>query len=157
MNTLLKTLKTLPKTLLRPTTPVGHFVHHYLQMVVAMLVGMIALGPVWSLAGDALGITALLHQPEPTVLVMATNMTIAMCGWMRYRGHRWRPTLEMAAAMYLPFLALFPPLWLGILSPPGLMLYGHLLMLPAMAAAMLLRPGEYTGHHHNTQPSPQRP
>jgi len=26
-----------------------------------------------------------------------------------------------------------------------------------MAAAMLLRPAEYTGHHHNTQPSPQRP
>ena len=50
MNTLLKTLKTL----LRPTTPVGHFVHHYLQMVVAMLVGMIVLGPVWSLAGNAL-------------------------------------------------------------------------------------------------------
>jgi hypothetical protein len=96
-------------------------------------------------------------RPEPTVLIMATNMTIAMCGWMRYRGHRWRPTLEMAAAMYLPFLALFPPLWLGILSPTGLMLYGHLLMLPAMTAAMLLRPGEYTGHHHNTQPSPQRP
>jgi hypothetical protein len=33
MNTLPKTpLKTLKK-LLRPTTPVGHFVHHYLQMI----------------------------------------------------------------------------------------------------------------------------
>ena len=156
MNTPLKTVPKSLKARLRPTSPVGHFVHHYLQMVVAMLVGMIVLGPVWSLAGDALGITALLQQPEPAVLIMATNMTIAMCGWMRYRGHRWRPTLEMAAAMYLPFLALFPPLWLGTLSPTGLMLYGHLLMLPAMAAAMLLRLGEYTGHHHDTQPSPQR-
>ena len=28
---------------------VWHFVRHYLEMVVAMLVGMMALGPVWSL------------------------------------------------------------------------------------------------------------
>jgi hypothetical protein len=136
------------KTLLRPTTPVGHFVRHYLEMVVAMLVGMVALGPVWWLAGQALGVSAFLHQPEPAVLVMATNMSVAMCGWMRYRGHRWRPTLEMAAAMYLPFLVLFPPLWLGLIGMNGLMLGGHLFMLAAMAAAMLLRPAEYTGHHH---------
>ena len=142
MNTLLKTLKTL----LRPTTPVGHFVHHYLQMVVAMLAGMIVLGPVLSLAGDALGITALLHQPEPTVLVMATNMTIAMSAWMRYRGHRWPATAEMAAAMYLPFLVLFLPLWLGLLTSTGLVVAGHVLMLAGMAAVMLLRPTEYAAH-----------
>lgn len=134
-------------TLLRPTTPVGHLVRHYLEMVAAMLVGMVVLGPVWSLAGAALGVSGFLDLPEPTALVMATDMTIAMCGWMRYRGHAWRPVAEMAAAMYLPFLVLFPPLWLGLVSASGLMLGGHLLMLPAMAAAMLLRPAEYTGHH----------
>ena len=128
-------------------TCTGYFVRHYLEMVVAMLVGMIALGPMWSLAGDALGFSAVLHLPEPMVLVMATNMSIAMCAWMRYRGHGWAATLEMAAAMYLPFLLLFPPLWLGSLSADGLMLWGHVLMLPAMAAAMLWRLGEYTGHH----------
>ncbi len=136
------------KTLLHPTTPVGRFVRHYLEMVVAMLVGMIALGPAWSLAGDALGVSAVLDRPEPAVLVMATNMTVAMCGWMRLRGHGWAPTLEMAASMYLPFLVLFPPLWLGLISTRGLVLGGHLLMLLAMAGAMLLRPAEYTGHHH---------
>jgi hypothetical protein len=134
------------KSLLRPTTRAGHFVRHYLEMVIAMLVGMVVLGPLWSLIGDALDWSAL-HRPEPAALVMATNMTIAMCAWMRFRGHRWPATLEMAAAMYLPFLVLFPPLWLGALSEHGLMIGGHLLMLPAMAGAMLRRHAEYTGHH----------
>ncbi len=136
------------KSLLHPTTPVGQFVRHYLEMVVAMLVGMIALGPVWPLVADALGMSAFLDRPEPAVLVMATNMTVAMCGWMRFRGHGWAPTLEMAASMYLPFIVLFPPLWLGSIGMHGLMLGGHLLMLAAMAGVMLLRPAEYTGHHH---------
>jgi flagellar biosynthetic protein FliP len=70
---------------------------------------------------------------------------------MRYRGHGWPATLEMAAAMYLPFIALFPPLWLGVLSTDALVLWGHLLMLAAMAAAMLWRLPEYTGHHGSAQ------
>ncbi|MDN5750071.1 MAG: hypothetical protein L0H64_16415 [Pseudonocardia sp.] len=111
-----------------------------------MVVGMIALGPVWSLAGDAFGWTAFLDLPEPAMLVMATNMSIAMRAWMRYRGHGWPATLEMAAAMYLPFVVLFPPMWLGLLSAHAVMFWGHMLMLPAMAGAMLLRLDEYTGH-----------
>ena len=73
-------------------------------------------------------------------------MTVAMAGWMRFRGHGRPATLEMSAAMYVPFLVLFPPLWLGVLSGHTMMLLGHMLMLPAMAAAMLLRPAEYAGH-----------
>ena len=61
------------------TTRTGHFVRHYLEMLVAMVIGMIALGPLWSLAGDALGLAAVLHRPESMVLVMATDMSIAMC------------------------------------------------------------------------------
>jgi flagellar biosynthetic protein FliP len=48
--------------------------------------------------------------------------------------------------MYLPFLVLFPPLWAGLISAGTVMVGGHVLMLPAMAAAMLLRRAEYTGH-----------
>lgn len=135
-------------TTLQPTTPLGHFVRHYLEMVVAMVVGMAALGPVWSLAGDALGRPAVLDLPEVSALVMATNMTVAMSAWMRYRGHGWRPTLEMAAAMYLPFVVLFPPMWMGAMSPDAMLVAGHVLMLPAMAGAMLLRLGEYTHTCH---------
>jgi hypothetical protein len=128
-------------------TTVRHLIRHYLEMVAAMIIGMVVLGPVWSLGLDALGEPALLERPDLNALAMATNMTIAMSAWMRYRGHRWAATAEMAAAMYVPFIMLFIPLWLDLLSPSGLIIVGHVLMLAGMAALMLLRPAEYTGHH----------
>jgi hypothetical protein len=123
------------------------FVLHYLEMVVAMAVGMVVLHPVWSLGLGALGQADVLNRIEVMALVMATNMTVAMSAWMRYRGHGWAGIAEMGAAMYLPFLVLFVPLWAGLISSGGLMLAGHLLMLPAMVVAMLLRRDEYMGHH----------
>src|SRR3954453_9459402 len=122
---------------------VRRFVLHYVEMVVAMAIGMVALQPLWSLGLGAVGQSGLLHRPEPMAMVMATNMTVAMSAWMRYRGHGRASIAEMGAAMYLPFLVLFVPLWAGLLSSGGLMLWGHLLMLPAMLAAMLLRRDEY--------------
>ena len=104
-----------------------------------MIVGMVVLGPIWSLGLDASGAPAL-DRPELNALAMATNMTIAMSAWMRYRGHRWGATAEMAAAMYVPFIVLFIPLWLGLLSPSGLIILGHALMLAGMATVMLLPP-----------------
>jgi hypothetical protein len=67
-----------------------------------------------------------------------------MAAWMRFRRHGWAAIAEMAVAMYAPFVVLFPPLWLGVLSTTGLMVLGHVLMLFAIAAAMLRRRGEYT-------------
>ncbi len=119
------------------------FTLHFLEMVVAMAVGMVALHPVWTLVLDAVGAPGLMHNPYTGALIMATNMTVAMSAWMKVRGHRWRPIAEMGAAMYLPFLALFVPHALGLIDEGDLMLWGHLLMLPAMAVAMLLRPHEY--------------
>jgi hypothetical protein len=119
------------------------FALHFAEMVVAMALGMVALHPVWTFVLDAFGAAELMHNPYTGALIMATDMTVAMSAWMRFRGHRWRPVVEMAAAMYLPFLVLFAPLALDLIDEGALMLWGHLLMLPAMAAAMLLRPHEY--------------
>ena len=119
------------------------FALHLAEMVVAMAIGMVALHPVWMVVLDALGAGELMDDPYTGALIMATNMTVAMSAWMKVRGHRWRPIAEMGAAMYLPFVALFVPLALGLISEGALMLWGHVLMLPAMAAAMLLRPSEY--------------
>jgi hypothetical protein len=119
------------------------FVLHLLEMVVAMAVGMVALHPVWTVALDAVGAPGLMDNAYTGALIMATNMTVAMCGWMRFRGHRWRPVVEMGAAMYVPFLVLFVPLALDLIDEGALLLWGHVLMLPAMAAVMLLRPHEY--------------
>ncbi len=119
------------------------FALHLAEMVVAMAVGMVVLHPVWTFALDVLGAAELMRNPYTGALIMATNMTVAMSAWMRFRGHRWRPVTEMGAAMYLPFLVLFVPLALGLIDEDALLLWGHVLMLPAMAGAMLLRPHEY--------------
>jgi hypothetical protein len=124
------------------------FLLHFVEMVVAMAVGMVALQPLWSFAAGALELSQALHRTEVMAMVMATDMTVAMSAWMRYRGHGWRSIVEMGAAMYLPFLVLFVPLWAGALSSRGLMIGGHALMLPAMLAAMLLRRDEYAYGHH---------
>jgi hypothetical protein len=117
---------------------VRHFVRHYLEMVVAMLAGMLVLGPVEDLVWPTLTARA-----DVGVMVMATNMAIGMGAWMRFRGHSWRGIAEMSASMYAPFLVLLVPFWAGGIGAHTLMTWGHVLMLPAMAAVMLLRPAEY--------------
>jgi len=117
------------------------FVRHYLEMVVAMVVGMLVLGPAESMLLDPIGWAELRAHTELRALVMATNMTVAMVAWMRLRGHSWAAAAEMAAAS---FVVLFPPLWLGVLSASGLIVGGHVLMLLAMAAVMVRRRDQYT-------------
>lgn len=131
---------------LTPST--RRFVRHYVEMVVAMLVGMLVLGPVWRLGFAAFDVSSTLDRPDVMAMSMATNMAVAMSLWMWWRGHRAAPILEMALAMYLPFVVLLVPLWLGLLSGGGLMTLGHVLMLATMLLAMLRRRDEYTGHHH---------
>ena len=133
---------TTPTTLRGPA--LRRFVGHYLEIVVATVAGMVVLEPVESVLLNPIGWAQLLANFETYVLVMATNMTVAMAAWMRLRGHGWAAIAEMAVAMYAPFLVLFQPLWLGVLSASGLMVLGHVLMLFAIAAAMLRRRDQYT-------------
>jgi hypothetical protein len=69
---------------------------------------------------------------------------------MRYRGHRWQPTLEMAASMIIPTFIAIALLAVGVLSFGALMGLEHVAMLLGMLVAMLLRVDEYTSHAHHT-------
>jgi hypothetical protein len=119
------------------------FARHYLEMVAAMFVGMAVLG---GLVNGALVLAGLEmpDQAEVTSLEMATYMATGMVVWMRYRGHGWPSTLEMAGAMFVPALALFPLLWAGAISGDDLLMLEHVLMLPLMYVVMLRRRSEYT-------------
>jgi len=123
---------TLPRT--------RRFWWHYAEMLLAMVVGMMLLAPLWHPLG--------IERADLHALTMAADMTIGMAVWMRVRRHRWRPIAEMSVAMVAPFVLLLPPLWAGVLSADGLFVLGHVLMLAAMLAAMLLRPDEYAPHRH---------
>jgi hypothetical protein len=133
--------------------PVRRFALHYLEMLLAMGIGMMLLYPLWMLlTGDA-DPSGVLRSTEVESLVTATTMALPMAGWMRLRGHRWSSALEMSAAMYAGFVVLFPALWTGALDASEVLTLGHVLMLVFMLVAMLWRRDEYTGHRHQS-PAP---
>lgn len=129
----------------------GHFIRHYIEMVVAMFLGMAVLGlpAEWAL-GSAGSSWSELNTDAPALMLlgMAATMTIPMVAWMRYRGHGWRASTEMAASMVLPTLAAIGVLAAGLMSIDTLLVGEHIVMLLGMLAAMLLRPDEYRHHAH---------
>ena len=70
------------------------FARHYVEMLIAMFVGMGVLGAPLALLTD-------IEAPALRLLNMALTMTIGMVAWMRYRGHSWMPAAEMSALMLL--------------------------------------------------------
>jgi hypothetical protein len=133
-------------------TRTASFIRHYIEMVVVMFAGMLVLGLPAEAALQAVGSgTSELSHDAPAVvfLGMAATMTIPMVAWMRYRGHRWQPTLEMAASMIVPTLAAIALLAAGVLGFDALLGLEHVAMLLGMLGAMLLRVDEYTSHAHH--------
>ena len=139
--------------------PVGYFLRHLGEMILAMIPGMVAGGAVLALmfstvlASTIRGMTRIevLNQfPVLICLVMAVAMIAPMVAWMRFRGMEWRPVMEMAAAMAIPLIPIFGLLWLQLI--PGARACGLycVVMIPAMVVAMLLRLDLYTGRsgHH---------
>ncbi len=118
------------------------FVAHYVEMVLAMLVGMGVLGGLWMMIWPGIQDRPVLHTLE-----MAADMTIGMAVWMALRGHPRRMIVEMSVAMVAPFLLLLIPLVAGVITAGTLILAGHVLMLFTMLAAMLLRRQDYMHHH----------
>ena len=121
------------------------FVRHYVEMIIAMFVGMgVLYAPVvatfgWE-AADA---------PALALLGMGISMTVAMVAWMRYRGHGWPASNEMAAAMLVPTAGVIALLAAGAATDFGtLMGIEHAVMFPSMLAVMLLRYDEYSGAAH---------
>ena len=131
-------------------TSTRNFLRHFLEMVVAMIAGMAVFGAAGSLILGLAGHDDLLDSPTLSAFLMASYMTAGMSLWMRYRGHSWRRTWEMAGSMYVPFFALVLPYLTGAIGADGLAAGGHLAMLPCMLGVMLLRRGEYSqGHRHH--------
>ena len=117
------------------TRTVLRFTGHYLEMVVAMMVGMAALAPLWRLAWPAIA-----DHPGLETLTMALDMTLAMGGWMRLRRHAWPHIARMSVAMNLGFALVLPAYLAGALSAGAMESLGHGLMLVLMALAMLPNP-----------------
>jgi len=74
--------------LLAAALSVGRFALHFLEMLLAMYVGML----IFMALPGAMALPALLHQ-----FGMAVSMTLPMVLWMRIRGHGSRHGIEMSA------------------------------------------------------------
>ena len=138
------------------TTSTRHFIRHYVEMLIAMFLGMAVLGTPAILALVAAGVSsAELQSDAPAVLLlgMGITMTVPMVAWMRYRGHGWAASNEMAASMLIPTAGVIGLLGAGLVADVGTLLMAeHVVMLPSMLVAMLLRRDEYShgahGHQH---------
>ncbi len=121
--------------------PVTRFLLHFAEMMLAMGLGMMLIHPLWSLVVPGLD-----GRPGPDTRLMGVDMAIGMGLWMRVRGHDWRMITEMSAAMVGPFVVLLVPYTAGTLSADAYSALGHVLMVVAMLAIMLVR------RHHYSQP-----
>ena len=139
-------------SLVSPAT--RQFVRHYVEMLVAMVAGMIVLGgPATVVLGAAGMSSSELRTDYPSLMLlgMAVVMTVPMVAWMRYRGHGWAANTEMAASMIVPTLFVIGLLAAGAVTDyHALMGTQHTIMFPAMFGVMLLRRDEYShGHQHH--------
>lgn len=115
-----------------------HFLRHLGEMTLAMVIGMAALGG--ALEGAfAVASAGTFQHVELSALAMAFSMSLPMAAWMRYRGHGWTHTLEMAGAMIVPAVVLLVGFRMDALSGPTVMSVQHAVMLPGMVAVMLFR------------------
>jgi cytochrome bd-type quinol oxidase subunit 2 len=121
-----------------------HFLHHLLEMTLAMMVGMTGGAALFlAVAGMPLD-EALRRHAVSFTLVMVLTMTVPMVAWMRHRGHAWRASSEMAAAMVVPAIPLICLRLADVISGPICGLYCASTIL-AMVLVMLYRRSEYSG------------
>lgn len=133
----------------------GRFARHYLEMVVAMFVGMPIFGILFHSPLDPLGLRETMFQrPFLSESLMLVTMSIPMAAYMTYRGHRGLRTAEMVAGMVIPSLVvigLTAAAAVPFLTIASLSLWSHLAMLVGMLVAMLLRRDEYSMDHSQHQ------
>jgi hypothetical protein len=81
---------------------VGKFLLHFLEMAIAMGIGMAIFAPFKASLVEQ-GYTVLLDRSSIEYQAwMNLFMVVPMVAWMRVRGHRWRHGFEMGAAMIVP-------------------------------------------------------
>jgi hypothetical protein len=123
------------------------FARHFGEMILAMFLGMVALGGLAELVFAPSG-SSLSDQPGGLqVMLMGFNMTVPMVMWMSYRGHTGARNAEMAASMILPTAAAAALAWAGALESAAALGVQHAVMIPAMLGVMLWRYEHYSHPH----------
>lgn len=153
-----------PFTHMRYLNGMKRLIQHYLEMVIAMFVGMMVWGRLSAILfglGGAMGMHASMHATEVIyaeqsvmsqiggITAMDLSMIVPMVLLMRYRGHSWRHGAEMSAAMVVPAIPVNAAelIWPGTFGSMSAM-WSHGAMLLGMAALMIAQRDRYAGHDH---------
>jgi hypothetical protein len=91
-----------PFTFTSAAAATGRFLLHFLEMGIAMGVGMAIFGPVKGALVDQGYATLLDKTSLEYQFWMNFFMVVPMVLWMRARGHIWRHGVEMGGAMIIP-------------------------------------------------------
>lgn len=105
-----------------------HFGLHFVEMSAAMAVGM----PIYRAVAGISWAEQYRLYPVPSVTAMALTMALPMAGWMLLRGHGWRNSAEMAAAMIVPAIPFIILAGLHVISGTACRAY-----MPLSIAAMI--------------------
>jgi hypothetical protein len=139
--TLVSAVRTRP-----PIVLAGRFVLHFVEMVIAMQLGMLIFMPLASL------VPATLEQ-----VGMALFMAWPMVVWMRIRGHAWGHGAEMAIAMLAPWAVLVGLAATSVGNTvPWLDQAAALAMYAGMLGIMLIRRDHWLGGHEHLASSQRR-
>lgn len=127
----------------------GYFLLHFLEMCVVMCAGGIAtLSALLRWTGPLIGYPDLKTRfPELSTVVLALWLTGVMIAWMRFRGHEWRPTLEMASTSIVALPLLIGAVWLGVIPNSSLFGLECGLACAFMVVPMLFGLDHYAGRH----------
>jgi hypothetical protein len=121
----------------------SHFWRHFLEMLAAMAVGMLATGAIFvSIVGLKSWDEVTTQYPTQALFAMAVGMTVPMVAWMLYRGMGRRNSFEMAAAMVLPVIPFLCLVWFNVTESAQCGGYCGSTIV-AMLAVMLYRRSEY--------------
>ena len=126
------------------------FWRHFVQMLGAMMVGMLATAAIFlSVVGAKTWDEVTTGYPTQALLAMAAGMTIPMVVWMTYRGMACRDSLEMAAAMVLPVLPFLLLVWFDVTDSAQCGPY-CVVTIAAMLAVMYHRRDHYSSGARRT-------
>jgi hypothetical protein len=136
-----------------PARKVGHFLWQLVQMVVALIAGMVVY---MVLVGPLLGPTFMVAHPLLNYLGMFAFMTAPLVVLMRYHGYDWRLTTEMAGVVFgIPTVLVGLSVFVPVLSGEVLGQTAHIAMLVDLVAWMLYHRADVEQHlgHRRIQPS----
>ena len=117
---------------------------HFVEMFAVMWVGMAAGVRVYlAITGLSSYSQGLRLDPVPSVSAMAISMALPMAAWMVFRGHGWRNSAEMAAAMIVPAIPFVILAGLDVISGTACRAYMPLSIV-AMIGLMVYRRKVYS-------------